>query len=263
MSSKTFRKLSHRSRKTKLRRDTAQDDLDDGDSPLRRAYYAGWKARGFLETTGESNHRRRYNINVSSLHSESTEEEEPKHWDQPVVCCQCSDTGEKCTVEVDFVHPKVRECLMDRLNHKTPIHFGTKQNGGQIHTYQRATVRSTDMTLQGKTAPKDLDVDAMMVTLNKVVIPRTRELQQRLGVVNNFVGAESLDGRPYVVQPLGLKERRGSHEKPQPSWENGQRSEKEKKDCWDPPSRDPGKVPPGNRSVSEGKGKGKLDPANR
>ena len=72
------------------------------------------------------------------------------------------------------------------------------------------------MTLVVTSASEDLDV-VDMVTLNKEATPRTRELK-RLGIVNNTVGAESVNSRPYA-KPLVPKERRGSHEKPQPSWE--------------------------------------------
>ena len=44
-----------------------------------------------------------------------------------VVYCQFSDFGD----------PKVMEYVLDRLHHKKPIHFGTKQKGGQIQTPEK------------------------------------------------------------------------------------------------------------------------------
>ena len=75
---------------------------------------------------GESNHRRCYNNDVSFLHSESTEEE-PRAWTQLVALCQLSDTGAKYVVEVDCVHAKVREFIVDRLQNRKLTHFGSKQ----------------------------------------------------------------------------------------------------------------------------------------
>ena len=57
---------------------------------------------------------------------------------------------------------------------------------------------------------------------------------QKLGIVKDTVGAESMDGRPRQ-QPLVPKEKRGSREEPQPSWKWAE-SEKEQQN-WDPPSR--------------------------
>ena len=85
--------------------------------------------RWVLETKGEYNHRRRHSYNVSSLHSESTES---KAGSQPVVCRQF--IGDKLNIEVDVVHFKVGENVMDTLQRKKPSHCGTKQKGGQIQT---------------------------------------------------------------------------------------------------------------------------------
>ena len=75
------------------------------------------------------------------------------------------------------------------------IHSGTRQKGGQIRSYERATVRGTNTTLAVTFAPGDLDVVETISTLNKVIMPKTRELQ-RLGIVHNTVEAESVDSRP-------------------------------------------------------------------
>ena len=54
---------------------------------------------------------------------------------------------------VDVVHPKVRECIMNRLNNNKPIHFNETEG-----------------------RPKVMDVIGMMSVLTTVVMRRTREL---------------------------------------------------------------------------------------
>ena len=75
------------------------------------------------------------------------------------------------------------------------IHFGTSQKGGQIQTYQKAAVRGTETTTVVTSASKELHVIEMISVLNKVLMPVTGELQ-KLGIVNNTVGAEPEDSRP-------------------------------------------------------------------
>ena len=79
--------------------------------------------------------------------------------------CWCSDTGDKFTEEVDVVYPQ-GEYVMDRLHKKKPIHFGTRQEGGQIQTYVKASERGSDMTLV-TSALEELDITDMSV-LNTV-----------------------------------------------------------------------------------------------
>ena len=116
-------------------------------------------------------------------------------------CTYSVTVGEKFTAEVDFVHPQVREYTMDRLRNRVPIHFGTRQKGGQFQTYQKAAAQGANRTLVGSSESKELDVVDVMSVLNTVVMPRTREQQH--GIVSATVGAAE-DSRPRQ-QPLGLK----------------------------------------------------------
>ena len=135
----------------------------------------------------------------------STSVKESKDWTQPVTFGQSSDTGKKFTVVVDFVHPQVREYVMEKLRKRMSIRFGTRQTGGQIETFQKA-VRGTDTTVVETSASKELDN-----------AEDEREVQQ-LRIVNDYLTAESEDSHPCQHRSLE-EERGGSREEPQPNWE--------------------------------------------
>ena len=59
------------------------------------------------------------------------------------------------------MHPQVKEYVMGTLRKRKPMHFGTRQKGGETQTHQKATVRGTDMTLVARSASKALDVIEM------------------------------------------------------------------------------------------------------
>ena len=67
-------------------------------------------------------------------------------------------------------------------------------------TEKQTYVRGTEMMLVVTSAPKEMDVIDMISVLNKVVMPRTRELQT-LDIVKNTVGAESVGSRPRQPFP--------------------------------------------------------------
>ena len=75
-----------------------------------------------------SGRRRLCNYNVSSLESESAEEEK-KAWNQHVAFCLFSDTGDEFSVDVDFVHPRVEEDVLDSSQKEKSILFWHEAEG--------------------------------------------------------------------------------------------------------------------------------------
>ena len=100
-------------------------------------------------------------------------------------------------VVVDFAHSKVRRYIVDRLHNKSLIQCGTRHKGCQIQTYQKAAVRGADVTMVVTSASKELDFVEMMSVLDKVVMPRTTQLQ-KLGIVkdtvNDHVSSKNIAG---------------------------------------------------------------------
>ena len=92
----------------------------------------------------------------------------------------------------------------------------------------------------------------MMFTLNKVVVPRSREMQSP-GIVKDIVETAE-DSRPRQP-PFVLKERCVPYEKPEPGWEWAKVTKQRAEEGSGDRRRN---VAPACRYVSEGKGKGKI-----
>ena len=141
---------------------------------------------------------------------------------------QFSHIRNKFTVDVDFVHPQVREGVMGCVT-KSRFTSARDRRAARFRRTRRAPARGTDMTLVVTSALQELDITEMMSVLNKSANDedeRTAEAGHRGG----HRGTESKDSCPRQQQ-LVLKERRGPRQEPQPSWEWA-KSKKEQRD-WD------------------------------